>query len=145
MTANAVLRRLAVAGTLVAFALLFWATAIVTSSLPVIHVIAVDVHGLSPADSHPVRLAPLSSELLEDLLFGALPGGPIAPDGSLGAGPQPTATAVPLPPLLPTVSPGASLPPIPLPPTPTPSLLPTPSASAPASPASTPRNQPPVP
>lgn len=128
MKAVHLLRSLAGVLLLPLFALAFWATATLASNIAGMHVIAVNVHGLSRAGdgAGSQRLAPLSLQLLQDVSLAGVP-------AATGATDQPT---VPTTTVQPTSSPTAPRPaptPTPLPiPTalPTPTALPLPTATA---------------
>lgn len=114
-------RRFGLAAAVVALALLFWLTAVMTSPLPRTSVVALNVHGVtfSPPDTNQ-RLAPLSLRVLADAQQDASTPTP-RPSASPTSGPVVTATATaPAPAPTPTPRPTIG-------PTPTPTIGPTPS------------------
>jgi hypothetical protein len=130
------LRYLAILAMFPAFALLFWMTAVLASTLPSLLMVGVNVHGLSltsyAGDAAP--RAPLSLRMFQDAQQDS--GGAVAspvpatatPIGSSQGSPTASPTASPKPTPLPTPTPLPLPTPTPLPlPTPTPLPLPTPT------------------
>ena len=109
MTRRRWLKSLAILALLPLFALIFWLSAVVASSIPNVLVMAVNVHGLnltSLAGDSSQRHAPLSLQVLTDAQQDATRGGASStPAGIPGRGagsrptptPSPSATPLPLP------------------------------------------------
>jgi outer membrane biosynthesis protein TonB len=141
------LRYLAILAMFPAFALLFWMTAVLTSTLPSLLMVGVNVHGLSltsyAGDAAP--RAPLSLRMFQDAQQDS--GGAVAspapatatPIGSSQGSPTASPTASPKPTPLPTPTPLPLPTPTPLPlPTPTPAPIPVPTPTPTPVPTPTP-------
>jgi hypothetical protein len=147
------LRRWAIRiGTALGITLGLWVVALVSSTIPALTVLSINVHGLSLADYRvtPLRhFAPLSNRVVQDVQQDRATGPGPTPSPTSGPGPVPTATpsvlrSVPAtpPPLLP------SLPPLPtptVPPLPTPTIPPLPTPTPAVPPVPTPTLPPPPP
>lgn len=150
-----VLRRWAIRiGTALGIALGLWMVALVSSTVPALSVLSINVHGLSLADYRvtPLRhFAPLSNRVIHDVQQDRATDPSPTPSATSGPGPVPTPTPSALPSVPATPPPPLpSLPPLPtptVPPLPTPTVppLPTPTPTVPPLPTPTLPPPPPVP
>jgi len=153
-----VLRRWAIRiGTALGITLGFWVVALVSSTIPALTVLSINVHGLSLADYRvtPLRhFSPLSNRVIQDVqqdraTAGASPIPTATPSTTSVPGPVPTPTPGVLPSAIATPPPPLpSLPPLPtptVPPLPTPTLPPLPTPTATVLPLPTPTLPPPPP
>ncbi len=134
-------------GTALGITLGLWVVALVSSSVPPLTVLSINVHGLSLADYRvtPLRhFAPLSNRVIQDVQQDrATVGSGPTPSATSGPGPVPTATPSVLP--SPTATPPPPPPPLPPLPTVPPLPLPTPTPTVPPLPTPTLPPPPPLP
>ena len=136
------LRRWAIRiGTALGITLGLWVVALVSSSIPALTVLSINVHGLSLADYRvtPLRhFAPLSNRVVQDVQRDRATGPSPTPSPTSGPGPVPTATPSVVPSIAATPPPPLpSLPPLPtptVPPLPTPTVPPIPPLPTPTLP-----------